>query len=92
MTKRIRRQLAKRKRRIEYRLRDRKWPEQAAPMFKGRNLHYEVSDRGRGVRSRLLDVDLPFSVHGVGNVQHDARKVVVLLLGETGAEPVSSHQ
>lgn len=49
MNKRIRKQLAKRKRRIEYRLGDRKWPEQSEPMFRARNIHYEVSERGRGL-------------------------------------------
>ena len=41
--------LAKRKRRIEYRLGDRRWSDQSEPMFKARNIHYEVSERGRGL-------------------------------------------
>ncbi len=41
--------MAKRKRRIEYRLRDRAWPEQSEPMFRGSNIHYDVSDRARGL-------------------------------------------
>lgn len=49
MNKRIRKQLAKCKSRIKYRLRDRKWPEQGEPMFRAGNLHYEMSDRDRGL-------------------------------------------
>jgi hypothetical protein len=49
VNKRIRKQLAQRKRRIEYRLRDRQWPQQAEPMFRSQNLHYELSDRGSGL-------------------------------------------
>ena len=44
-----RKRLAKRKRRIQYRLGDRKWQAQAEPMFKARNIHYELSDRSRGL-------------------------------------------
>jgi hypothetical protein len=39
--------LRRRKERIERRLRRRNWPEQRRPMFKARNLRYEVSDRIR---------------------------------------------
>ncbi len=44
-----RKRLAKRKRRIQYRLGERKWQAQSEPMFKARNIHYEVSDRTRGL-------------------------------------------
>jgi hypothetical protein len=37
--------LKNRKRRIEYRLRDRVWEEQAEPMFTAGNIHYQLSDR-----------------------------------------------
>jgi hypothetical protein len=37
------------KQRIERRLRRRNWRAQAEPMFRGRNIHYEGSDRGRGL-------------------------------------------
>ncbi len=43
------RKLVNRKRRIQYRLRDRNWPDQAHPMFAARNIHYELSDRIRGL-------------------------------------------
>ena len=39
----------KRKRRIEYRLRDIDWEIQDAPMFSARNIHYEISERDRGL-------------------------------------------
>ena len=41
--------LINRKRRIQYRLRDRVWTEQAEPMFTARNIHYELADRTRGL-------------------------------------------
>ena len=39
----------KRKRRIEYRLRDRDWSAQTAPMFRAGNIHYDVADRTRAM-------------------------------------------
>jgi hypothetical protein len=39
--------LDRRKGRIERRLRRRNWPEQRRPMFRGRNVRYEVSERVR---------------------------------------------
>ncbi len=41
--------LNNRKRRIQYRLRDRHWTDQARPMFTASNIHYELSDRVRGL-------------------------------------------
>jgi Transposase DDE domain group 1 len=38
-----------RKRRIERRLRPRTWPAQATPMYRASNIHYEHSDRVRGL-------------------------------------------
>src|SRR2546425_293339 len=35
--------------RIERRLRDRTWHDQAEPMFKASNIHYDVSERARGL-------------------------------------------
>lgn len=43
------RKIAKRKRRIERRLGERNWDEQEAPMFSASNIHYEVSERTRGL-------------------------------------------
>jgi hypothetical protein len=41
--------LAKRKRRIERRLRKMQWSEQDRPMLSGSNIHYEVADKARAV-------------------------------------------
>ena len=49
MSKRIAKQLKRRKQRIEYRLRDIHWNEQDKPMFSARNIHYEIADRSRGL-------------------------------------------
>jgi len=39
------------KQRIQYRLRNRVWEEQPKPMFKGSNIHYELSDRFGGLNA-----------------------------------------
>ncbi len=41
--------LANRKRRIRYRLRERRWKAQKRPMLRARNIHYDVADRSRGL-------------------------------------------
>ena len=56
--------MVKRQRRIEYRLRDRQWDSQAAPMFRAKNIHYDVADR-----DRALDAG------GIGLVHRLARRV-----------------
>jgi hypothetical protein len=43
--------MARRKRRIERRLRPRTWTAQATPMYRARNIQYEHSDRVRGLAS-----------------------------------------
>ncbi len=43
------RRLTNRKCRIQWRLRDRHWTDQARPMFAAGNLHYELADRTRGL-------------------------------------------
>ncbi len=43
------RKLANRKRRIRYRLRERRWKAQKKPMFRATNVHYDVADRGRAL-------------------------------------------
>ena len=43
------RRLINRKRRIQYRLRDRHWTDQPRPMFRASNIHYELADRARGL-------------------------------------------
>lgn len=49
MSQSRRRILVNRKRRIEHRLRDRRWPEQPEPMYRASNIHYELSARTRGI-------------------------------------------
>ena len=49
MSQSRRRLLTNRKRRIQYRLRDIRWREQADPMYTASNIHYELSDRMRGI-------------------------------------------
>lgn len=39
----------RRRRRIAFRLRDRQWPEQARPMMRANNIHYQVADKDRGL-------------------------------------------
>ena len=41
--------LAKRKRKIERRLKRRNWEEQRSPMFKGLNVRYEMDERHKGI-------------------------------------------
>jgi hypothetical protein len=43
--------LRNRKRRIEYRLRHRDWPSQDKPMFRARNIQYELAEKARGLGS-----------------------------------------
>ncbi len=43
--------VARRKRRLERRLRPRTWKAQPAPMYRARNIQYEHSDRVRGLES-----------------------------------------
>lgn len=45
----FRRELRQCKLRIEHRLRDREWSAQAEPMMAGKNIHYEMSSRDRGI-------------------------------------------
>ncbi len=47
--KTIRRRLMNRKRRIQYRLRNRHWVEQPEPMLRASNIHYELAGRTRGL-------------------------------------------
>ena len=49
MSKSRQQKVRNRKRRIERRLRARNWSKQDEPMFKASNIHYELSERTRGV-------------------------------------------
>jgi hypothetical protein len=56
--------LVNRKRRIQYRLRERAWAPQDCPMFSASNIHYELADRVRGL-----------GPGGIGAMHHLARRV-----------------
>jgi len=45
----IQRKLAKRKQRIQYRLRKKSWPEQSEPMLSAGNIHYDIAQKNRGL-------------------------------------------
>ncbi len=48
--RKIRRQILRRcKRRIERRLEPRNWEAQESPMYRASNVHYELSERSRGL-------------------------------------------
>ena len=51
MSKSRRKRLVNRKRRLEHRLRPRNWSPQDKPMLAASNIHYELSDRVRGLGS-----------------------------------------
>jgi len=63
VNKYTRRQLSNRKRRIEYRLRDRSWEAQDEPMLSASNIQYEMAERSRGL-----------AVGGIGMVHLLARR------------------
>ena len=48
-TAKRKRKLINRRRRIQYRLRERSWEDLADPMFTASNIHYDLSDRTRGL-------------------------------------------
>ena len=49
MSKSRRQKSVERKRRIAYRLRERNWADQPRPMFAASNIHYDLSERDRGL-------------------------------------------
>src|SRR5437773_11045915 len=55
--------LARRKRRIERRLRPRTWKAQATPMYRARNIQYEHSERVRGLASGGIGVEHRVAPH-----------------------------
>ena len=63
MKKKITKKLKRRKQRIQYRLRDITWKEQAKPMFSASNIHYDIADRTRGL-----------AYGGIGGIQLLARQ------------------
>ena len=77
MSQSRRRLLTNRKRRIEYRLRDIRWPEQSEPMYTASNIHYELSDRIRGIDTGGIGAMHRLARH-VGLIDEIDRRVVVL--------------
>lgn len=69
--------VARRKRRIERRLRPRTWTAQATPMYRARNLQYEHSDRVRGLVTGGIGAMHRLAQH-VGLVQAIDQHVEVL--------------
>ena len=67
-------------RRIQYRLREREWENQPKPMFKARNIHYEISERDRG-----LDVG------GIGAIQLLVRRVGLIEKIDEGLDLLKRH-
>lgn len=49
MSKKIRKKLKNSKKRIEYRLRERNWPDQPKPIFTASNIHYELSEKSKAI-------------------------------------------
>jgi len=72
-----RRLSANRKRRIQYRLRDIRWSEQPEPMYTASNIHYELSDRIRGIDTGGIGAMHRLARH-VGLIEEIDRRVVVL--------------
>ena len=69
--------LANRKRRIERRLRDVCWPEQPAPMYAASNIHYELSERTRGIDTGGIGA-MHRLVRHTGLIEEIDRRVVLL--------------
>lgn len=72
-----RRLLTNRKRRIQNRLRDIEWSEQPEPMNRASNIHYELSDRTRGIETGGIGAMHRLALH-TGLVEEIDRRVVVL--------------
>ena len=49
MNKNIDKKLANRKKKIAAKLRKRDWTDQLTPMFRGKNIHYEMAGRFQGI-------------------------------------------
>ncbi len=64
MTRSRARKLANRKRRIMHRLRPRQWKARETPMLRGKNVHYDVAERSRGL-----------AVGGIGAMHDLARQM-----------------
>ncbi len=70
----------RRKRRIDYRLRDRTWKDQGKPMLSARNIHYEMGNRLRGT-----------AVGGVGMMHLLARRTGLIESIDGKVEVLKRH-
>jgi hypothetical protein len=61
--RRLQQLLRNAKRRIRHRLRKKQWDEQRRPMFKKRNIHYDLADKTKGLRCAGLGVFLLLVQH-----------------------------
>ncbi len=77
MSKSRRQILANRKRRIQNRLRDIRWPEQPEPMFGASNVHYDLTDRIRGIDTGGIGA-IHRLARCIGLIDEIDRRVVVL--------------
>ncbi len=72
-----RQNLINRKRRIQHRLRDIRWREQPEPMYKASNVHYDLSDRTRGLDTGGIGAMHRLARH-TGLIEEIDRRVHVL--------------
>src|SRR5437667_7499242 len=80
MKKYTRDMVRRRKRRIDYRLRDRTWKPQAKPMLTASNIQYEMGDRLRGS-----------AVGGIGMMHLLARRTGLIEAIDTKVEVLKRH-
>jgi hypothetical protein len=73
----IRKSLARCKRRIQYRLRLKQWPDQPRPMFQASNIHYERAERTRGLAAGGIGA-IHLLAQRVGLVQEIDRRLHLL--------------
>jgi hypothetical protein len=73
----IRKKWAKRKRRIERRLRPKKWKEQSSPMLAASNIQYDIAERARGLAAGGIG-GMHLLVQKIGLVETINRHVHVL--------------
>lgn len=80
MKKYTREMVRRRKRRMDYRLRDRTWKAQPKPMLKASNIQYEIGDRLRGT-----------AVGGIGAMHLLARRVGLIESIDTQVDVLRRH-
>lgn len=80
MKKYTREMVRRRKRRMDYRLRDRTWKPQPKPMLKASNIKYEIGDRLRGT-----------AVGGIGAMHLLARRVGLIESIDTQVDVLRRH-